>query len=802
MVMVVGNAVVGDSRVEKAARSAQQAGYRVTVLGLIHRTVPALGLIDEVPVVRVAPSYTLHKRWLAARQDAQLILDQEAIDSTRRLRTLRLRAGEQRRIPFLSALVGTSRRRFEDARLALRRTAASIRLASSYAQARLPIRGIWRRAWPQIADLELAFADAIVDLQPDIIHVHDRHILPAAKTAAGIIRRSGRAVKWVYDAHEWLPGVEFAGPKAHAAAWLAAEAELIGHADAVITVSDELASMLAERHNLRTTPSVVTNSPPAASLTVSDMSRTSVREDCGLDSETDLLVYVGSIAKVRGVETTVSALPALSGVHLALVAPNDPKRRQELTAFAEGLGVSERLHILDYVPAQSVPSYISSASIGVSPVEPIANYQYSLATKIREYLHARIPIVASSLQTLARFLEETGVGAVHAPGDPEDCARVIKEVLENRASYVHSITDELLSEHSWERQESILVDVWRGLMNDQVLPTPHPPMSRPRLVMGPPVDAARTKQLISAVCGLTKGTGTLIDRSAISQPGQLAMNVSEFRRLVAESDGIILEALGTLFGNLFRTPEAQLHYLATFRPVAVMLDTIAGVDLDELEETIPDFWSKSLSVQARERILRQSRTTRRLVQAAEVSVLATSPFPMRTFEQVRWVPTVVDVLPRQPPHDGPLRVMVAPLPRAGVDASVVDGISAAELPGIEVHLPASTGSALSLLPDIDVLIDSLGFGSYTDLAARAMGAGCVVITRLDPQVRSALPAGIPVLDATPESVPELVVDLAGDPDRLDEVRSKTVSYARNIHDGRLSARVVATTLGWTNWEGS
>lgn len=788
--------MVGDSRVEKVARAAHLAGYDVTVLGLIQRSVAAIDTIGEVPVFRVPPPYAMHHWWRRGHDETQLDAYARAIDARRHLRLLHSRAQPSRRSGFARRVGSTILRRNEDARLTIGRAWRKLRTAASQLLTKLPIPGIWRRAWPYIADLELAFADAIVDLEPDIVHVHDRHILPGASTAAGILNSSGTGVKWVYDAHEWLPGVEFQGPKVHAAAWLAAESELIDKADAVITVSDELADMLKQRHGLTKTPSVVTNSPPKTRSPARLEGRISVRDDCGLDGDTNLLVCVGSIAKVRGPETVVRALAMLPDVHLALIAPGDMKRRQEITELAMELDVGDRLHILDYVPALSVTSYISSASVGVSPVEPIENYQYSLATKIREYLHAGLPIVGSSLQTLTRFIMETGVGAVHRPGDPDDCARVIKEVLANRTTYVDSITEELLSEHSWERQETVLIDTWGNLMGErQPRRRMHTP--RPRLLVGPVVEWTRSQNLLSAVCSETNGSGQLIRREAlVGGSDRLAKKIDEYRRLVAVSDGLILESLRPLFGGLLGSSETQLRHLADLRSVAFMLDTVAGVDLDELVARVPDCSLLALDVSARERISRQGRRTRLLLNDAKVPVLATSPYPMSELENVTWVPTVVDVMPRESGYDGPLRVLVAPGPRAGRDAAVPEAISRLASSRAVIHMPSTNDDVQALLHNADVLVDSFGHGSYTDLGAQAMGYGCVVLSRIDPGVLSVLQPSCPVVDTAPALVVDVVSDLAADRDRLMRLSEEAIAYAREIHDGRRSAEIVLNAMGW------
>lgn len=798
MVMVVGNPVVGDSRVEKAAVAAYRAGYDVTVVGLIHRSVATLDAIDGIPVYRVRSSYAMHRWWRRTHDETDLETYTEAIDSRRELRLLHSRIRPSRRSELDRRIVSTTKRRSEDANLSIARTWRSLRAAISLLLARLPIRGIWRRAWPYIADLELASAEAIVDLQPDIIHVHDRHFLPGAGTAVGILRASGSSVKWIYDAHEWLPGVEFKGPKVHAAAWQAAESELIGGADAVITVSDELAEMLRARHGLDATPTVVTNAPPKDVVPADLGERLSVRDDCGLGADEDLLVYVGSIAEVRGPETVVRALTLLPGVHFALIAPSDVKRRRAIAGLAAEIGVGDRLHILDYVPALAVSSYISSASIGMSPVEPIENYQYSLQTKVREYLHAGLPIVGSRLKTLTRFLEESGVGEVHQPGDPEDCARVVKAVLANRNAYVESITEDLLTEHSWERQESILIETWDRLEPNRELPA-QTTVSSPRLVVGPPVDISRSESLVAAVCRETDGSGEIIrQEDLVAESGRLKEKIDEYRRLVAFSDGLILESLHPLFGGLLGNHEDLLRHLGSARSLAFLLDPVAGVDPDELISRDSNCWLLALDASRRRRIARQGRLTRRNLNDTRTHVFATSPLPMPEMWKVTWLPTVVDIVEREPNQERPLRVVVAPGPRGGDDALVPEAVSRLASPLVEVLRPAPGGDLGTSLLGADLLVDSLGHGSYTDTGARAMGYGCVVISSIDDEAAGTLGPSCPVIDASPDLVTDMISDLAADRARLSRLSKESLAYAMEVHDGVRTARSVVQAMGWSS----
>jgi glycosyltransferase involved in cell wall biosynthesis len=70
-----------------------------------------------------------------------------------------------------------------------------------------------------------------------------------------------------------------------------------------------------------------------------------LRNRMGLDGAAPLLLSVGRVARGKGVDLLVHALPALEGVHLAVVGPDDRGTTAELLQLARRLGVSDRVHV-------------------------------------------------------------------------------------------------------------------------------------------------------------------------------------------------------------------------------------------------------------------------------------------------------------------------------------------------------------------------------------------------------------------------------------------------------------------------
>jgi glycosyltransferase involved in cell wall biosynthesis len=504
VVMLVDNTVTGDSRVQKVATSAAAAGWEVTLIGRSPTTGRAYHRLGGA-VVRLVPMpqpphhwrHELRRAWLRApwaypptgiaelrtrtvkawRADlrvrrAQLDLDRRATPDRilrRRERWLRLEllaarvVGRWVRVRA-GALVRTRRRsrlgaRWDRAWAALWRATRGTRS--------------WRRLEPGLWDYELAYGPLIDRLEPDLIHAHDFRMLGVAARAVLRARAAGRAVKLVWDAHEYLPGI---APWSDAPRWLPAnlahEREYAPYADAVITVSDRLAELLQHDHGLPVRPAVVLNAPAlrAPAGAAEGPAPPSVRAACGLDAGVPLLVYSGLASSRRGIDVMVGALPDLPGVHVALVVhrPNSP-HVAEVLRLARALGVADRVHLLPYVEHWQVVTFLASADVGVIPVQRFGNYEVSLTTKFYEYSHARLPIVVSDVRTMAATVRATGQGEVFRAGDVADYVRAVRTVLDRPDRYRAAYDDpDLLAGWTWAAQAQVLDGVYRRLLDPSV----------------------------------------------------------------------------------------------------------------------------------------------------------------------------------------------------------------------------------------------------------------------------------------------------------------------------------------------
>ncbi|WBB82552.1 glycosyltransferase family 4 protein [Micromonospora sp. WMMD882] len=417
--MLVDNGVHGDSRVQKAARSAAAAGWWVTLLGRSP---------DGTP-----------QRWRIGDAEVRLL----PMGGGRA-------GGAQARRRRVVAALGGLRQPVERAYTRFWSVAMRERA--------------WRRLEPSLWQYERAYGPVVDALAPDLIHAHDFRMLGVGARAKLRAAERGRPVRLLWDAHEFLPGIK---PWRDNVRWLPAhrahEREYAPYADAVVTVSDELARLLQAEHGLTERPAVALNAPDLPEAVAEPVP---LRTRCGLGPRTPLLVYSGAAAPQRGLGVLVEALPELPDAHLAFVV-NRPEGDyvRGLVARAGELGVADRLHVGGYVAADQVVPFLAGADVGVIPIEHWPNHEIALITKFFEYSHARLPIVVSDVRTMAATVRATGQGEVFRAGDVADLVRAVRAVLadpgRHRAAYDRP---GLLAGWSWPAQAEVYDRLYARLL--------------------------------------------------------------------------------------------------------------------------------------------------------------------------------------------------------------------------------------------------------------------------------------------------------------------------------------------------
>ncbi|WP_226344396.1 glycosyltransferase [Agilicoccus flavus] len=185
---------------------------------------------------------------------------------------------------------------------------------------------------------------------------------------------------------------------------------------------------------------------------------------------------------------------------------------------------------------------------------------------------------------------------------------------------------------------------------------------------------------------------------------------------------------------------------------------------------------------------------------------ASTPDLLAFVPEATWCPVVVDldrwradtvpgageriVVAHAPSHgplkgSAPLDATVRELEREGVlEYRRIENLNPAAMPGV--------------YRDSDVVLDQFVIGSYGVAAVEAMAAGRVVVGHVTDDVRAHVKEttglDLPVVEATLDTVADVLRGLVADPARLRELGEAGVAFAREVHDGRRSAQVLGTWL--------
>lgn len=857
ILMMVGNDIRLDTRVYKSALALADGGLEVTLLGWSPTGYREETWFGPVRIIREPVQWQLRDDAAVrrqARREARLVPAPPDADD-RRARRLRYDLRRSEAVELGGGAARQARTQLIRARGIVRNQWGRVLSAASGREDRwresfhqwideqTAFAG-WRHVLPEIDDYDLAFAPVIDSLDWQILHAHDVHHVGTAARAVARRRAQGRPAKWVYDAHEYVAGLSVYPPRTKrvVAAFTDLEAEYIRLADAVVTVTPPLAERLREQYTLPSTPTVVMNSPQLSADPA--LHGPDVRQACGLDAGVPLIVYSGGVTSARGVPTLIEALVELPEVHLALVCvPHSRTRRiVQMRERARELGVVDRLHLLDPVPPSQVAAFLATADVGTAPFLHFGSHEFALPNKLFEYLHAGLPLVVSDCRAQAEFVREKGVGAVFEAEDVSACADAVRAVLGRRDELHRRIVedDTLLEPYSWERQAAALRGLYRDLLDapaavsepgvetnlQEVHEEPAWREGAPVVGIGPANFAGQGWAWAKALEREVPGAVTRVvkvDRGEIvSFAADETVDLETYRRDSSwgrrlEDEAMrgwthaLLEAGRPLFGiRNGKDFEGDLKRLLA-RDIRTGLVMHGSEIRDPRRHATTTPWSPFTDPRDE---LTAGLQSQRDVLAAKVlryasqgvPVLMSTPDLLGEVPGSVWLPVVVDLQrwqPGAPVLTGERPVVVHVPSRAAMKGSSrVDEVLGRLHERGDVVYRRLQGVPPDRMPQVlaeaDILLDQFALGSYGVLACEGMAAGRIVIGHVTDEVRSvvrtAAGTDLPVLEANPETVEEVlarvVADRAGALARAQDGRR----FVENLHDGRRSAAVLREHL--------
>lgn len=357
---------------------------------------------------------------------------------------------------------------------------------------------------------------------------------------------------------------------------------------------------------------------------------------------------------------------------------------------------------------------------------------------------------------------------------------------------------------------------------DDVPPPPKVPATPVRLYVGPANYAGQGHAWARAAERLP-GVGAV--SMAAVRPGSFAFAVDdavpepvyslsrgwqrERRALLPRFTHVVVEAGRPLLGQLVRGGAlAEARWLAE-RGVAVAI-VCHGSEIRlpsrhrELEPWSPFTPDWELTAVLEERAARLARGLDRL----GLPVLVSTPDLLLDVPAATWLPVVVDVERWAGAGQRGVLEREVPVVVHAPSSSHVKGSELAEpvLESLAVRglieyrrvegVPA--GDMPRVYGEADVVLDQLRIGNYGVAACEAMAAGRVVVSHVSETVRrharEAAGADLPILEATADSLEQVLLDVLADRDRARALAAQGPAFVRTLHDGTRSAEVLSPFL--------
>ena len=304
----------------------------------------------------------------------------------------------------------------------------------------------------------------LIQTPADVYHALDLPALPACYIAAKLHRKP-----LIYDAYE-LPLATHAVAKLSKSRYLLRALlspllkVIIPDCAGIITVSPPIVEVFRNDYHCQNV-TLIRNIPCYQEVSKSDR----IRQYLGLDSQDRIALYQGYLQPDRSLDALVCAAPFLDqDIVIVMMGEDRTGTQAQLETLIEKEGVADRVKIVPPVPYTELLDWTASADIGLTVYTPdySKNVQMMLPNKFFEYLMSGLPVLTSSLESIAEIVKDYQVGQIVSSLEPQALAAAINTIVADHDALAHMSCNALKaaqSEFCWEQESSKLIHFYRDI---------------------------------------------------------------------------------------------------------------------------------------------------------------------------------------------------------------------------------------------------------------------------------------------------------------------------------------------------
>lgn len=215
--------------------------------------------------------------------------------------------------------------------------------------------------------------------------------------------------------------------------------------DGVVSITQKLKDYLLNKYSIRSDQILV--APDGVDLNkYCGISKKEAREQLGLPSEENVVMYTGHLYKGKGVETLVQAAKGINSLVYIVGGYDDDIQRVK-----REVGHPDNVIFTGFVEPSQIPLYQTAADALVAPYTKESRPWIS-PLKLFEYMAAGRPILASDRDVLREVLVDGETALIFEMGNPESLQEKLTTVLTSsclRSNLIDN-SQELVKKYTWE----------------------------------------------------------------------------------------------------------------------------------------------------------------------------------------------------------------------------------------------------------------------------------------------------------------------------------------------------------------
>jgi len=196
-----------------------------------------------------------------------------------------------------------------------------------------------------------------------------------------------------------------------------------------------------------------------------------IKVEYGIDNSSKIVLYVGDISLMDGLNTLIDAAPSIlreANVRFLIVGSGPDAFLDQLKRKIREKNIEKYIIFKGWVPYTSVPQIIAAADICVAPYRITATSNSNAAGKVVEYVAMTKPIVATRSDGALELFGN--VPNYVPPDDPHALAEAVIKTLRKGSlsketmEQMKTISKKFTFRNVWENEEKVM----RALINHEV----------------------------------------------------------------------------------------------------------------------------------------------------------------------------------------------------------------------------------------------------------------------------------------------------------------------------------------------